>query len=56
MMAEQRADLLDHRYLIIISALLDSLLEGTALIVEVVQITMVNFRNHGIMAAVPAHD
>ena len=54
MMVERPGDLLGHQYLIIISALWDNLLEGAALIVEVVQITMVNFRNHGIMAVVPA--
>ena len=55
MMGEQQGDLPDRPFLTIISVLWDSLLEGTALIVEAVQITMVNFRNHGIMVVVPVH-
>ncbi len=56
MMEEQQGDLPDRPFLTTISVLWDSLRVDLELIVEVVQITMVNFRNHGIMAAVPAHD
>ena len=50
---EQQGGLLDHLYLIIINVLLDSLLEGVEATVGEVPIIMVNFQNHGLIAAVP---